>query len=1836
MNRIPKLPRAGLFLFPLAVSIALAAKPGSLASVVAGTGDSSSVTAPAAGKHEFLLPIAKWGRYSLRASGDQPVELSIADRRNGVFRTDGVAGERNPRIDLFLDAGEYRLTVQGTKGARGNTTVTSVPYRAPVGFRPSRLVPRREHRLALADLEQVDFWFETGSDTTVYIEAVGRNLSDLALWRDGQWLIGTANHPFVAHPRPETPLSGVCFRTKLPKGTYRLSAYGGRGRDWATQSPEHPLVLRMDLDSVSANSTTLWTIPSTGYTRIALGAEVSSVVVEADDKKRLVAEIQSPTPGFPGGGTIAKDSISGKSSAPRVVLAIGKSGQGNPGRVATISGAPGQKFALVAFGNAKTSIDKMPPGPYWLGTTHTGNPVDRIGASGLVADQTDGSILAIQADTLSTGREVARRFNLLEPVGTFVWVDTEGKYAVEVGGTSCKWRFRRVFLRQAPTNHRMPEFASESKIVELTKGVHLLEIAPVDKGVATLVLRDAAMKARRTATDTSAPMRWTSGAPALQFHKLVVDADHRLSILVNSQAPDLSVASVRPLPLDPDEPLGFWCRPGERVEIPVRLAGRRQLGLVDRSGNPVPFELDGKRVDGSTETGPGDHLFAVKNEASDPRQLVLESMPLERLPTAAVQAFDPSDLAAGRSPAITTGSVTFFELERNESRAHTIHVAEPGIHRIETTGRLATKIDLSDRFQQFTRAAHSNGTGRNALLIEYLLAGDYQVDVATTGNSAGRLGLSVVRNTLADGGALEEDIDNRQFVEASTGSEYALRIPTSGRYRIEATGMNGNIPLRLEDADGWPMPARSEAPIERELSAGSYRLVALPVEQPGRQIARLVPMPEKRAINGKGPHTLELNAPLDAVWVESAGEDGTEEPVAFEMRIPAPLRAELSVTKGFQATLRTAIGGGVLARWNGTKNIALDTGAYRILVQPVKKQNHAPYRIAATTRELAPGLAYEIGKPRTFAVSLGRSSIVEIGSKGALDVQGTLLAEDGKTVLAANDDAYLDWNFSISRSLKAGRYFLRVESAQPEFTSTTIFLRALGDTAMDSLRSPDGGSRPVSRNLHRRLGIFPLDTREGGDLLACAVRSKSRVGCALEKRDSASREWLPVAQTVGADPSITVVRSKEARYRLKVWSENSLDEELDVFFALPSAKKISLESAASGIAGTPEPFGKDFRAWYKVDLGARAPGHFQATSSKNTLAAIGVGSGPDTAFAREVGPWFSSVANSSWIEMRFEREGRFQVELAPLMLEKNSPIKVDLVGGAPRLFETGLRGGTLGFLSVAADGGRPLVGAVVGASGKGDRFSLANASVRSTFQPTPDGSVSVALPTDASRVAVWNALPATDGAPLSATLTLDELPVVEGGTLGESASRWTLDKSTARKIPMNRRGPARLRILVPASGAVLVERDDGSTRMEVSMTEPVVKEFTVDGGSLYLLAPREAVVFEITQYALSGSFRDTLSTRAINPVWTEKSLRDGVRYLPLPADRSRHLRSGGTVRSVHWIDAMGAMHPDLPDGARVGPGGLLEIAYKAGWTKVDLCDADAPAEVMACKWGGSLAGPWTKEFSQTSEFPLTGHDDWFSFVVAEERQLRLSLPLPASAILLRDEVVVDQKEAWDHFQWDLPLTAGRYKLGIRSLAGSSLAGIAMPALFRPLETFSEKRPYRCTMTPGESRLVAFDVAKKDRFGIGLAMTKETVRATLLDSRGAVVEEGKQQFVSLEPGRYHLRLRVPEDADGTDLAIHLFGQEPPPDQPPEKLVKWIIEDGTGPRPRFVDADDAMADSETPSWMRLVRVDEAMEQEMSGDGDPPDHDDEPSQESDPGSNDESGDAREPDADQENQGE
>jgi hypothetical protein len=1729
-------------------------------------------TFPAKGSHTLILPIATWGRYSIRSSGDQPVAFSIADRRGGVLLRDGAPGERHGRIDLFLEIGDYKIAAQGPKNATADAVIIAEPFRYPEGCKPAYLLPFKENRLELHDLEQCAFWFEAPKDTTVYIEASGRFLGDLRLWQDGAWLVKSHNNTFVARPKAETPLSGIILTARVAKGWYMAAAYGGKGKDWSVKSGDAPLYLQSGLETFDANISTVMSIPAKGYVRFLLSNRVTAVVVEEPQRAPLYVEA---------GGSI--DSICAKSSRPRLALSCAGGGS------VRISGAPGQAFTLQTIGGCIGEIQGN-GGAWWISSIHSGNHSDGLGASGFIVESDYDSIhgisrnpriAAVSADTLSGDREIARRFNVLSENGltSYVWVDAEGSYRVSPGGSGFRWRLSPYFITP-PQDFKPPDLQEAAAAVSLNRGLHVLELFPGKKGIASIVIQKTSLlgnvlKAGKEAMLGQDGNRvWMSGRPSIQLTSFPAAAGRRYSIHLNSQDPEISSLFARPLPIDPDTALGIWSRPGENLRIPVRLIGRRALRLVDSRGTPSPFSLSGRQYAGSALVDSGAYTLDIPEGGKEPRLLLLASGRPELAPAAPPPPFpDEKRLSLPSFPALAPEKAVFLDLNRAASVPYSLTIDEPGIYRIETTGRLLTRLSLHDRLYNFVRNAEGNGIGRNAMLIEYLLRGSYRIDAGAIGNSAGHCGLAAARCPLVEGGALVPSIDNPVMVPAYAGVSYSIRIPAQGPYRVESIGQRGNFPFRFEDKNGWPFePAVSSRELSVSLDKGDYRLISLPAMQEGRRIARLTRGTERRSLKGKGPHPLDLNEPLSLVWEESPDTL----PATFVFSLVSPVTAALSATDGFAAALYQKGVDSAVARWSSKKRLELAAGDYRLCLKPRKKSNHAPYQVSVATRDLIPGLSYTLTKPQTMRVSVGGGGVAQIGSQGMLDVIATLFESDAKTVIAKSDDGFLDWNFAISRVLKPGRYFLRVESVEPGFSSTTVFMRALTDTLMNALSCAGEEPLQVRCELSQRLAIFPVAAADTGDILACGLKCRSRCGLAVEKRPAGRGDWSPVAQEVGDAPMISVPKDQKSVYRIKIWSEAAGEEFFELSYFSAKASPATWRDASGGLSGRAVAVGSGSCGWFKLDLSApeaKAPGHFRAHSGKNQLIAVGVSTAFDTCFADESPSAFPAMQPYVWVEFHCEQPGRFTARLEPLPLEKQERIVTSFIGNRPRVFTAKQSGKSALFFWVESDGGHPLAGVAQQSGAALPPLSVRGIPVRQEMWTSRDRSANVVLPGEETRAIIWNALPSVDQTRPPATIACAELPLKDGGALSIGVSSWTSEAPGSRVIHHAKSdGPVSLRVTLPPRAAALVTRLDGTRRLECSFDEePDVREFFTDGGDLFLFAPAPGLRFDVTAFSADS---DAYGGRWLAPekTWQIKVQRNTTVLLPLGRDmkKSGRLFYHGAVHSLAWIDAAGGLHADLSDGESVGPGGFLSIDAGEGPLKLDLCEEATPEGIMACKWGASLSPQGPVSIDRSSIVRLGDRVTWFAFRLADTQHVNFGAPHPLAAVLLRDKKPINYQEAWERFNWDLPLTPGNYFLGIHPIAGSSLEGGRLSVLYRPIERMSEKQPFTCSLAPGESRLVRFDVQKKDRFGIGVRMVKEAAQVCLYDSRGGVAARGRQQFVELSKGIYYLWMQVPSGAEGTSLTACLFGQEPPPNEPPEKLVKWIINGAQGPRPDFAAA------------------------------------------------------------------
>ncbi|MDR2727815.1 MAG: hypothetical protein LBB56_01695, partial [Chitinispirillales bacterium] len=204
---------------------------------------------------------------------------------------------------------------------------------------------------------------------------------------------------------------------------------------------------------------------------------------------------------------------------------------------------------------------------------------------------------------------------------------------------------------------------------------------------------------------------------------------------------------------------------------------------------------------------------------------------------------------------------------------------------------------------------------------------------------------------------------------------------------------------------------------------------------------------------------------------------------------------------------------------------------------------------------------------------------------------------------------------------------------------------------------------------------------------------------------------------------------------------------------------------------------------------------------------------------------------------------------------------------------------------------------------------------------------------------------------------------------------------------------------------------------------------------------------------------------------------------------------------------------------------------------------------------------------ETSKFKMSEGVNYYSLEIKELTHLSVKASAEAAAVLFVNNEISSYEEFGDLLSWDIPLKPGRYTLGIKPLTERTLSGVSLSIGFYPVNTLTEKNPFGANMESGQTVMLKFNLNKQSRIGLGLAMSKQTVRVALLDEKGIVISEGRQLFTTLEKGIYYVKLSVAPFLDGTDIKLYLFGQENITVPPTEELVRWIVRSSPGERPQL---------------------------------------------------------------------
>jgi hypothetical protein len=206
---------------------------------------------PARGRQETLLHVAAFGRYAITvASPQRPRSSSSTASRPGPVQ--GTAGKTDGRLDVFLDRGDYQLVTWAHESGSGDAALGARGSPSGTPPAPPLLVELKPVEATLDDLEQRSYWIDVKERRRVMLEAAGRNLADLRLWTNGDWLVDAEPVREVVSPKPGRPMLVCRLVADLNPGLYLLTAYGGASQPQAEESGEHPFHLRFGVPVLGA------------------------------------------------------------------------------------------------------------------------------------------------------------------------------------------------------------------------------------------------------------------------------------------------------------------------------------------------------------------------------------------------------------------------------------------------------------------------------------------------------------------------------------------------------------------------------------------------------------------------------------------------------------------------------------------------------------------------------------------------------------------------------------------------------------------------------------------------------------------------------------------------------------------------------------------------------------------------------------------------------------------------------------------------------------------------------------------------------------------------------------------------------------------------------------------------------------------------------------------------------------------------------------------------------------------------------------------------------------------------------------------------------------------------------------------------------------------------------------------------------------------------------------------------------------------------------------------------------------------------------------------------
>ncbi len=1628
---IPAVPR------PPQRADAPAPAPGPLPATAAPAGRVERAEGPATG-FDTLVVITSPGRFALAAEAATPVTLQLVDLLAGP-------GEISPgRVDAWLDRGTYQLRLRGDAGAPGPARLTLTPFAAQPA---QRLLPGQTLATTLADRQTAEAWIVVPSRRRIRLEAAGRALADLQLWRDGRDLVPLAAMPSEIRAEPAHPLRRLLLTPVLEPGSYRLTAAGGPPLAWTDGAQETPLWLRLDGPAVLAE----------GAFSDRIGPFGSNVYRLDHAPSLLQVTLPEPAAFFAGlsveGRLRQRLSLTEKSRSPVLTLRGGHAGE-VPFEL-LVEGRPGQEFSVRGFGGP-ARLAAQAPGDFFLAAEAPAAGGDALPLQAVLLLRKSGEaerIIAGRAPQLDGRRAWRGRFNLSGSARLLFEVTEAGPIALTSQGVPVTARLTR-FGAVAEGAGPLPP----SPPWDLAPGWYGLQLTVGDSGgIADITLG-------RPDLPPPAPERQPPG-PVLPFGRHTLAEGESFRLLANQSEVALLAAK---LPLsDALLPLTLTQPAGEALRLP------RPDGVAAWAG--------GVRL-------PAGEIAPVP----EARQVTL-SRPAAAVPLPPVAPQPEPDL-----PLLRPGAPLALDLKREQSREVALELAEGGLLRVESLGRLQLGARLGTAFLPELAEASANGPGGNVVIQRALRAGRYRLAV-TAQDGEGRLRLQARPAPLLDAPTLSPGQVLRLALPAGQGARVPLRIDRAGPHRLELPSPGAPLAARLEDAAGWPLTAPGPADgLVLDLPAGEAMLVVEPplaaTPQPGRLVARLVPLaPPAAAIEGDGPHPLPFDRPQARQWRETA--DRT--PDAWDFVLFGEADISLSLSEGMAGLLTARDGGPVLARIGDAAPFSgrLPAGAYRLAASAIGRNDRLDYRVSLDSPALQPGAPRCVTLPASLPLAIAEDRVVALQSFGAVPLRARLLDAEGRLVAQQAGDSR-DWNLSFGAPLPAGPYSLELSSLAPP---------AEGDEEAGSEEAPEenlgpaaipAGQVEVMLDLPEALPPRPLPagasvTVEGAGvhrltlpaaerpgLLLARAENPGGVALSLEAPDPARPgQWRALATARGTAPVLAVPAPGGAAWRLALWAEtpgSATTLRVARQGPAPQAPDRVTLVAVEGFAG--------------ISLAAVA---LPDSLARRLPAGVSAGSAEGAALAPAGAEPIRPAGETLWL-------------LAEGAAPPPFALPVENVGPDRAL-----------VLNLAA-------GETARLASPPNRFWIAEGSAPVALQAGRGMGLS-----GTSSVAMSDGKPLDlqflDGGPARLSLRAIDLPAAAAEPF--PATGLSLPPGSARRITLPP-GSKRLRAELGAGVALLLE--DGPVAWAGAAplsrlaegdwpTALLVNAGEADAAAALTLLPADATPLRVAPGAPFRRFFGTAGSLALTVEAQGQRLSvAGADILSISEASGRILSSADREKPLTGRHVVTLRH---------APGPVLAWLDGAEGT---LARRDAALPGLVALDAEAIA------LNLAPSTPVLLH--------AES-----SAPLVIAPPGGRPEIFA----AGAAFHRFLPAGAAELRL-FSPVPGAPGGQLSLSA--SPVRMLGEGLGEPLLVAPGGTALWGFSLERPARIGLGLRADPDKATLHLLDSAGKKIGEGLLQLVDLQPGTYLMEARLPPDAPPALLRPAILGLAPRPQGPPDDILR----------------------------------------------------------------------------------